>query len=90
MISKVLSLKPQPWGSVAEICRDAGGGSGAAAAAAGAGLGMLEVPALGSHPQPGKGTGTEGSACGSRGSSLPGGLKLILEKGIWLVFRAFN
>lgn len=53
MISKVLSLKPQPQGSLAEICRDAGGGSGAVAAAAGAGdaASGAGVPALGSHPE---------------------------------------
>lgn len=38
----------------------------------------------------GKQRGTEGFVCGSDGASLPGGLKLILEKGILLVFRAFN
>lgn len=34
--------------------------------------------------------GTEGFVCGSSHPALPGGLRLILEKGILLVFRAFN
>jgi len=38
----------------------------------------------------GKWRGTEGFFCGSNRPALPGGLKLILEKGILLVFRAFN
>lgn len=66
------------------------GEEGAVAAAAGDAEVVQGTSPGVTSPARGTGRGTQHFACGRSGFSLPGGLKLILEKGILLVFRAFN